>query len=65
LDFPKVSEGIYEISGDFNEKNARGDIFDIGGSKTITGQQPTANTYKASSTYASPTAKIISEGKYI
>ncbi|MDR0607412.1 MAG: hypothetical protein LBG52_03480 [Candidatus Peribacteria bacterium] len=47
----------------FTGKQARAEIFDIGGSKALTGRQSTANSYKAYSTYASPTAKTTKAGE--
>jgi hypothetical protein len=60
LDLTGLSQGIYQLTY-FNGMNALSEIFDIAGSKALTGAQRNANTYKAykgaeQGGYASPTA---------
>jgi hypothetical protein len=59
LDFDKIAEGIYELTY-FDGKNALSDTFDIAGSKSLTTPQLKANSYLATTEYASPTALQIS-----
>lgn len=54
----------YELTT-FNGSNARKEIFDIGGAKKVRKAEKSAHSFLSAKEYSSPTAKIISEGKYI